>query len=166
MKGLSRKEIAMVADLEFNKKYYFKVDDIASHFDNRKQLINIIYTLRKKGRIIKLNKNKYFLVPIKARTGKWTDNPLIVADEISNGKEYFIGGWYAAYYWGLTDQIPMQVDIYTTRRQGKGKILNKRLVFHRTTRKRIEIAVIQKIENHDFRIISKEEAKKWMKSRK
>lgn len=167
MEGLSRKEIEIVADLEFRKRYYFTRDDIKHHFKDKKQMINIVYTLRKKGRIVNLNKNKYFLVPIKARTGKWTDNPLIITDEICDGRDYYIGGWYAASYWHLTDQIPMQVDIYTTRRQGKKKILNMRFVFHRATKKSIEKeSTIQKIEEHAFRILKKESAEQWMKPRR
>ena len=166
IKGLSKKEIKLVADLEFRKKYYFTVEDISKHFENQRQMTNIIYTLRKKGRIVKLNKTKYFLVPIKARTGKWVDNPIIIADEIFNGKNYYIGGWYAAHYWKLTEQIPMQIDIYTTKRQGKRTILNKRFVFHRTTVRSIQQAVTKKTENHTFKIISKRQARKWLKSRK
>jgi len=165
MKGLSKKEIKVVADLEFRKKYYFTTDDIKAHFDNKRQMVNTIYVLRKKERIIKLNRRKYFLVPIRARKGKWTDQPIIIADEICDGRDYYVGGWYAAHYWKLTDQIPMQVDIYTTRRQGKVKILNTRFVFHRTTAKRIKYAVVEKIKDHEFRIIRREMAKKWMKSR-
>jgi len=106
------------------------------------------------------------LVPIKARYGTWTDHPLIVANEIMDGEKYYIGGWYAAYYWKLTDQVPMQVDIYTTRRQGKTNILNTRFVFHRTTKKNIKKAVTKKIGEHNFRIMSKENSKKWMTGKK
>jgi len=167
MKGISKKEIEIVADLEFRKRYYFTRDNVKHHFQNKKQMINILYTLRKKGRIVNLNKNKYFLVPIKARTGKWTDNPLIITDEICDSKDYYISGWYAVHYWHMTDQIPMQVDIYTTRRQGKKKILNMRFVFHRTTKKNIEKkSTIQKIEGHAFRILKKESAEQWVKSRR
>ena len=166
MKGLSKKEIVVVSDLEFRKKYYFSLKDISRHFDDKKQMANSIYVLRKKGRIVKLNRNKFFLIPIKARTGKWTDNPLIVADEMLDGENYFIGGAYAAFYWKLSDQIPMQMDIFTTKRQGKKTLLNKKFVFHRTTKKKTGEAATQSIENHDFKIIGKEAAKKWLKSRK
>lgn len=165
MKGISNKEIQVISDLEFRKKYYFTRHDIEHHFENKRQMINTIYTLRKKGRIIKLNRDKYFLVPIKARTGKWTDNPIIIADEICDGKNYFIGGWCASHYWKLTDQIPMQVDIYTTRRQGKQKFLNIRFVFHRTTKRSIRKSVTQKIGNHSFKIMSLDDAKEWITSR-
>ena len=166
MKGLSKTEMLVVANLEFAGKYYFSREDIAQLFKNNRQMSNIVYTLRKKGRIHALNKNKYFLVPVKARTGKWVDNPLIIADEMLDGKGYYVGGWYAASYWRLTDQIPFQVDIYTTKRQGKVTIMNIRFIFHRTTKKNLNNAVLQKIENHQFWILDKEQTKKWMKSKR
>ena len=166
MKGLSKKEMQAVANLEFDGKYYFSRDDIAHLFKDKRQMINTLYTLHKKGRIHRLNKNRYFLVPIKARNGKWVDNPLIIADEMLNGKGYYVGGWYAANYWQLTDQIPFQVDIYTTKRQGKVTIMNTRFVFHRTTKKNLQKAVLQKIEEHPFRILDKEQTRKWLKSKR
>lgn len=166
MNGLSKKEIQVIADLEFRKKYYFRLEDITKHFENRKQMVNTIYTLKKKGRIFKLSKKKYFLVPIKARKGKWTDHPLIIADEMFEGKDYFVGGWYAVHYWALTDQVPMQVDIYNTKRQGKVKLLNNRFKFRRTTKKKIkEQSLVRKIGKHTFKILNKKQTKKWLKSR-
>ena len=167
MEGLSKKEIEIVSWLEFYKKYFFTAEDIDKFLKNKTQRYNTIKNLIKKKRIIKINRTKYYLVPIKARYGKWTDNPLIVVDEICNGKDYFIGGWYAAYYWKLTDQISMQVDVFTTKRQGKTNLLNSRFVFHRTTPQRIKMkSVVRKIGKHSFRILSKREAIKWMKSRR
>jgi predicted transcriptional regulator of viral defense system len=167
MKGLSKKEIEIVSDLEFNKKYYFTVDDIKNHFINKKQMINSIYNLRKKGRIVNLSRNKYYLVPIKARTGKWAEDDFILIDELFNSKDYFISNWAAANYWRLTEQIPMKFDVHTTKRQGKVKVLNTPIIFHRTTKKRIQSAsVIRKISDHEFRIMSKEKTRKWIKSRR
>jgi predicted transcriptional regulator of viral defense system len=163
MEHISKKEAEMMANLEFQNKYYFTREDIRKHFDNDRQLTNSIYRMRKKGRVLRLSKKKYFLVPMKARRGKWTDNPLIVLDEMFDGKNYVVGGWYAAWYWKLTDQVPMQIDVYTTKRQGEKKILNKRYVFHRTTKARTDRAVIEKVRDHPFRIITKEKAKQWLK---
>ncbi|MCK5107866.1 MAG: hypothetical protein KAQ83_04005 [Nanoarchaeota archaeon] len=166
MEGLSKKETEIISELEFKEKYFFIVDDINKFYKNKAQRYNIIKNLIKKQRIVKLNKNKYYLIPIKARTGKWTENSFIVADEIFNGKDYFIGGWSAANYWRLTDQIPMRVDIWTTKRQGRINILGIRFQFHRTTKKRIEESVIKKVGEHPFRIQNNEITKKWMKSRR
>lgn len=155
----------MVSYLEFKKKYYFTTGDIRKYFDNQKQMINIIYQLKKKGRIIKLNKEKYFLVPIKATSGKWTDHPFIIVDEIMNGKGYYIGGWSAANYWQLTEQVPMRIDVYTTKKPRKMNVLNTRIVFHKARKKAVDEAVTERIGEHNFRIKDKEKAKKWIKLR-
>ncbi len=166
MNGLSSREISMVSDLEFRGKYYFSFSDVEHHFVSRKQMFNTLYSLRKKGRVVKLNRHKFFLVPIKARAGKWVDNPLIVVDELFDGCNYFVGGFYAAFYWGLIDQIPFQVDVFTTKRQGVRTLFNKKFVFHRTTLKRISNSVVRQIEGHDFRVLSLEETKKWLSLKK
>lgn len=156
----------IISNLEFKKKNYFTREDIKKHFENRIQMKNTIHQLLKKGRIVKLNKTKYFLVPIKARTGKWSDDPFLIADEMFDGKGYFIGGWTAANYWRLTDQVPMKIEIWTTKRSGKIEILNTKFIFHKTTKRRVDEAVTDHIDKHEFKILSKENAKKWLKSRK
>ncbi|MBN2126986.1 MAG: hypothetical protein JW703_01175 [Candidatus Diapherotrites archaeon] len=164
--GLSKKEIEIISWLEFYEKYFFSINEINHFFRNKTQQYNSIKNLMKKKRIIKLNKTKYYLVPIKAKNGTWVERSFIIADEIFNGENYFIGGYAAANYWRATDQIPMQIDIYTTKRQGKKTVLNSRFVFHRTTEKNIkENSCIKKMENHSFRILKKKEAEKWMKLR-
>ena len=165
MDGLSKKEIEVISDLEFSKKYYFTRDDIKHHFKKRDQINHTIHKLISKKRIISLNRNKYYLIPIKAKTGKWIDDPFIQADEMFDGNNYFIGGWAAANYWGFTDQIPMKIELYTTKRQGHCKILSNEFIFKRTTKNRIERSVTEKIGEHQFNIESKEESKKWMDGR-
>lgn len=165
VKGISHKEIKIIAELEFNEKRYFKRGDIKHLFKNKKEMTNTIYNLAKKERIVTLNRNKYFLVPIKARLGKWTDEPFTIIDEVMDGKDYFIGGWAAANYHRLTDQIPFKYDVYTTRRQGEYNILGVKIIFHRTTKERIKKAVIKQLNNHYFYIMDKKEMKKWMKLR-
>lgn len=165
MTKLSDKAITVISDLEFREKHYFAKADIRAHFTSDKQLYDFIYNQRKNGRIIKLSKDKYFLVPIKARTRKWTDHPLIVADEMMGGEDYYVGGWYAAKQWRLTDQVPMQIDIYTTKRHGKTKVMNKRYVFHRIRPQALKRGVKKAVQGHPYSILSKEEAKKWYSRR-
>ena len=165
IRGLSKKEIEIVSWLEFDERYFFTSSDIDCFMDNRTQRYNVIRSLAKKGRIIKLNRSKYYLMPIKAKSGSWSENPFIIADEACNGRDYFIGGWAAANYWKLTEQVPMKIDAYTTRRQGELNALNTRITFHRTTKERLEKAVTRQVQGHPFRILSKREVKKWMKSR-
>ncbi|MDD4877670.1 MAG: hypothetical protein PHO02_01385 [Candidatus Nanoarchaeia archaeon] len=165
MRGLSSKEMEIVSWLEFYKKYFFSAKDIEQFSKSRMQRYNIIKGLIQKGRIVKLGKTRYCLVPVKAKSGKWAEHPFIIADEACGGKDYFIGGWAAANYWGLTEQIPMQTDVYTTRRQGVLEALSSRIVFHRTTKAKAERAVKKEISKHRFRIQPKKDSRKWMESR-
>ncbi len=165
IKSLSKKELEIISWLEFYQKYYFKIEDINKFFKNQTQRYNIIKNLIKKKRIVKLNKNKYYLIPIKARNGKWMEHPFVLADEIFDGENYFIGGWSAANYYRLTEQIPFWVEVFTTKRQGRKIILNTKFTFRRTTKKRIMMSIIRKVEKHSFRIMNLEVMKKWMKSK-
>jgi predicted transcriptional regulator of viral defense system len=165
IKPLSEKEVRIIAELEFNKKSYFTRKDIKHHFDSNSKLSYTIHRLISKNRIIKLNRDKYYLIPIKAKTGKWTDNSFIIADEMFNGKDYYIGGWTAANYHRLTDQIPMKIEVFTNKRNGIKKILTTTFIFKKTTQKRIDNSVIEKVRDHEFKILGKKETKEWLKSR-
>ena len=165
IKSLSQKEVEIIAWLEFYKKYFFSSKDIEHFFRDKSQRYNTIKSLLKKKRIVKLNNGKYYLIPIKARTGGWAEDPFILADEIFNGNDYFIGGWSAANYWKLTSQIPFSIEVFTTKRQGKKTILNTKFIFRRTTHEKIKKAVIKKINKHTFLIMNKRQMKKWMKLR-
>ncbi len=165
IKSLSQKEVEVIAWLEFEEKYFFTIQDIKQFFKDTKQRYNFIQRLMKKKRIVKLNRQKYYLIPIKAKSGSWVESSYIIADELCNGKDYFIGGWSAANYWRLTDQLPMRTDIYTTRRQGRIRILTSEYVFHRTKKERIKKATAQKIKGHSFYILNRNETKRWLKHR-
>ena len=166
MKGLSDKEMEIVSFLEFEKRYFFTRKDIASFLPSYNHMRHTLHKLIQKGRVISLNRNKYYLVPIKAKSGKWTENSFILIDEVMNGKDYFIGGWASANYWKLTEQIPMKIEVFTTKRQGIKKYLTTTIIFKRTTKERIENAIIERINNHPFRTANKEESKKWLTKRK
>ena len=163
MEGLSKREMEIVSWLEFYEKYFFSSSEIDRFAKSKTQRYSIIKNLLRKKRIVKLNRNKYYLITTRAKSGSWIEHPFIIADEACGGKDYCIGGWAAANYWHLTDQIPMQVDIYTPKRQGVLRVLNTRLVFHRTTKRRVNRVIVGRIGNHSFRIEKKEDAKKWLK---
>lgn len=165
MKGLSSKEMQVIAELEFNKKYFFSREDIKHNFNSESSMRHTIHKLLEKKRIISLNKNKYYLIPIKAKAGKWADDEFILADEIMNGKDYFIGGWSAANYWRLTKQIPTKIEVYSLKRSGQKTILNTQFIFRKTSSKKLKQVVTKKIKGHSFKILNKEESKKWLSKR-
>ncbi len=153
--GLSSKELEVISSLEFEEKYYFSRDDVKGFFKNINLLNFYLHNLMKKKRVIKLNRSRYFLVPIKAKKGFWAEHPFIIVDEIMGGSGYFIGGAYARYYWKLIEQIPREIDVFSTKRQGTKTIFNIKINFHRTSKDYLKNAVQQRIAGHSFFILSK-----------
>ena len=165
IKGLSQKEVKVIAWLEFYQKYFFTSNKIEQFFASKSILYNFIKRLAKKKRIAKINKNKYYLIPIKAKSGAWIPHEFIIVDEMCNSGEYYIGGWTSANYWKFTDQIPFTIEVFTTKKQGKINILNTNIYFHRVRKIDKSKYVIKKIAGHEFKILNKKESKKWLKSR-
>ena len=165
IKGLSAREVKIIAWLEFYQKYFFTSNEIAQFFGNKNTLYRGIQKLLAKKRIIKINQNKYYLVPIKAKSGAWAESDFILVDEICNSGEYFIGGWAAANYYHLTDQIPFWTDVFTLNRRGRKRILTSQITFHEIKKIDKSKYIIKKIKGHEFKILSKKESKKWMKSK-
>lgn len=165
IKGLSPREVKIIAWLEFYQKYFFTSKDIKHFFTNKGTLYKGIKKLVQKKRIIKINKNKYYLITIKAKSGAWTEHPFIIVDEICNSGEYYLGGWTSANYWKLTDQIPFTIEVFATNKQGKVNVLNTKIFFHRIRKIDKSKYVIKKMGGHEFKILNKKESKKWMRSK-
>ncbi len=160
-KSLSEKELSFISKLELKGNYFFTRKDIKDNFTSVNEMNVYLYRLKRKGRIIKLNKNKYFLIPIKAVNSKWSEHPFILIDEIMNGKDYCIVGKAAAYYWKLIDQIPREYEVYNTKRHEIIKIFNAKLHFRKRRIKNIPKGVKRRIYSHIFIIASKNLAKRW-----
>ena len=163
MKSLSGKELEIISYLEFNKKYFFTRNDIKNFFKNENLMNYYINRLKSKKRILKLNKEKYYLIPIKAKGGYWSEHPLIAVDEVMNSRDYYIGSIYAKYYWKFIEQIPMQIDVYSTRKQGVMNIFGIRIKFRRIRKINKSDYVTKKIQGHKFNIATKKLTKKWIK---
>ena len=161
MKGISSKEIEVISYLELEDKLFFKREDIKKFFKNDNEMNVYIHRLIKKQRILKLNKTKYYLIPVKAYENKWSEHPFIIIDEIFNSKNYYIGGMASAYFYKLIDQIPKQIIVYCKNRQGTQKIFDIIIAYKR--RKEVKRYVTKKLRNHSFNIEPKNIAKKWLK---
>jgi len=166
MNGLSDKEIRVISFLELNRKSFFTRGDIKKFFKNQNEMTVYIHRLKKKRRIIKINQKKYYLIPVKAYGGHWSEHPFIIIDEIFDGKNYFIGGVAAAHYWGLIEQIPSKIEAYNTKKQGVKKIFNFTILFRRIRSNSMKNFTKKFIKNHQFLIANKKKVKLWMKLRK
>jgi predicted transcriptional regulator of viral defense system len=160
--SLSEKELRFISELELERKYFFTIDDIIGFFKSREELRVYIHRLRKKGRIIKLNKKKFYLIPIRAVGNNWSEHAFIIIDEMMNGRDYAVVGAAAANYWGLSEQMPFAYDVWNTKRHGQISIMGTEIRFRKHKKKELPKAVEQEISGHKFRIVAKEEAKKWI----
>lgn len=161
-KGLSEKELKLISRLELKQKYFFVREDIRSNFTSENEMNVYLHRLKRKKRIIKLNKSKYFLIPIKAVNSNWSEHPIILIDEIMNNKDYCIVGKAAAYYWKLIDQIPIEYEVYNTKKHETITIFHIRINFKKRRRKNFPKNEKRAIYSHKFIIATKEEAKKWI----
>jgi len=74
----------------------------------------------KKGWLSRVHRGLYVPVPLESRTADIPlEDPWLVADRIYN--PCYIGGWSAAEYWDLTEQIFRTVVVMTTQRPRKRK---------------------------------------------
>jgi predicted transcriptional regulator of viral defense system len=161
MKGLSGKEIEVVSWLELEQKRFFTRKDIGKFFRSRQEMSVYLHILKKKKRVVRINKSKYYLVPIQAYRNYWTEHPYIIVDEMFNGKNYYIGGISAANYWHLTEQIPIRIDVYCTNKQGTKTIFNAVISFKRQRKISRKDYVGRFIKEHPFNIATKRKSKKW-----
>ncbi len=80
----------------------------------------ILSRLEKKGRIERVEKGKYIIIPLGAEKGKYTLHEFVIGAMLV--KPYSVAYWSALHYYGLTEQIPMTVFIQTTARKKRQKL--------------------------------------------
>jgi len=87
---------------------------------DRNVLRVILSRLEKKGRIERIEKGKYMVIPLGARKGEYTINEFVIGSLLVNPSA--ISYWSALNYYGLTEQIPTTVFVQTTSRKKKQKL--------------------------------------------
>lgn len=97
---------------------------------SRLQAWKLSSRLVRKKRLIRLKRGIYLFAPMKAgRKGLWTENALVSVSRLMEGKDYYVGFWTALNHYGLTEQIPITVQVVTTSRQRAFEALQTRFEF-------------------------------------
>lgn len=157
--SLSEKETEVVSYLELEGKRFFVRGDVERFFGSRNVMNFYFHRLMKKGRIVKINREKYYLVPMQAFHGKWSEHPFVVADEMCNGRGYCIGAKSAAHYWGLIEQIPAETEVFSTNRQGRKEFFGFTIRFRRVRKLPSHVKI--SVQGHAVLMATKEESRKW-----
>jgi len=110
-------EAELVFSLEREDVTLFTVEDAAEILKASDEALRVVlWRLASKGRIQRVKRGHYLLVP--ARAGyetRWSEHIFSFIEEILN--EYYVGYWTALSHWGMTEQIPRTVFIATTKRR-------------------------------------------------
>jgi predicted transcriptional regulator of viral defense system len=159
LRGISGKELEAISFLELEGKRFFSRADVKRFFGSPGEMAVYIHRLARKGRVVKISRDRYYLVPIQAYQGKWSEHPYIVIDEMFGGKGYAIGGKSAANYWGFVEQIPSAIDVFSQTRQGRKEMFGFTIRFRRV--RNIPRSTTGKVKGHQFIIAAKGVSKKW-----
>lgn len=118
-------------------------------------IANVIFRLKRKKRIMEIEKGKYTLNPARAGIeGHWSEDIFLVVDSLLD--DYYIGFQSALYYWNLTEQIPYQVLVATTKRKRHVKFNSQQIRFITISKKRFFGFIQVRNNDHSFEISSLE----------
>ncbi len=155
-KGLSKDEIYLISRAEFENQRIITRDFTLKLFKNVIKTNNILSNLKRKGRLLQIERGKYFIVPIKAPNQLWTPNEFITAKYWMGGIPYYIGYFTMYNYWGFTEQIPQIIYILNTQKSINKTIGNIRFKAVKISEKKYYGIKKIKIEDEEVNISDKE----------
>ncbi|MCX9082926.1 MAG: type IV toxin-antitoxin system AbiEi family antitoxin domain-containing protein [Candidatus Methanoperedens sp.] len=153
---LGTNELKLLFTLEEENKSIFSITDAKRILKTSTPSVwNVIYRLKKKGRIEEIEKGKYLLIPARAGYGgSWSEVPYLLVPNIIS--TYYIGFWTALNYWGMTEQVPNVVFVATTRRKKDVEFGDTRYEFVTLMKKRFFGYVEENTASGTFNISSRE----------
>ena len=96
----------------------FAVNEVINKLKIPREVLWVLLSrLEKLGRIERIEKGKYMIIPLGAEKGKYTLNEFTLGSIVIN--PCIIAYWSALHHHGLTEQIPLTVFIQTTSRKKK-----------------------------------------------
>ena len=107
----------LLLDLESSRRNVFLTEDAAKVLGAPKAAVNgLLHRLVKKGRIYRVERGKYAIVPAGAGTrGAWMELPEVIGWRLAEPS--YIGFAAALFYWDMTEQKPAVTQVVTTRRK-------------------------------------------------
>ena len=107
----------LLLDLESSKRNMFLTGDAVKVLGAPKTAVNgLLHRLVKKGRVYRVERGKYALVPAEAGTaGVWMELPEVIGWRLVEPS--YIGFAEALFYWDMTEQKPGVTHVVTTKRK-------------------------------------------------
>ena len=153
---LGANELKLLFTIEEESKSIFTIQDAKRILGTSPSSVwNVIYRLKKKGRIEEIEKGKYLLIPARAGyEGSWSEVPYFIVPNIID--IYYISFWTALNYWGMTEQVPRVIFVATTQRKRDLEYQDTRFEFVTLSKKKFFGFMEENIKKASFNISSKE----------
>jgi predicted transcriptional regulator of viral defense system len=153
---LGSNELKLLFTLEEEDKMVFATSDVHRILQTSDSSVkNVLYRLKKKGRIAEIERGKYLLVPAKAGyLGSWSEVPFVIVSSLIN--PYYIGFWSALNYWKMTEQVPRTVFVATTKRKKNLEYGQTKFEFVTLSKDKFFGFVEQEIADSKFLVSSRE----------
>lgn len=114
--NLSKDEIYLISRAEFEKQKLITTAYTRGLYNRKNKASKVLASLLRKKRLIRIEKGKYILIPIKAPGQQWLPNEFVVAALWMGKTPYYIGYFTMYHYWGFTDQVPQTIYVLNTKK--------------------------------------------------
>jgi len=157
IKRFGEREIKLLLALEQKKGFIFTFGDAKKILGTSEASAkNVLKRLKKKRRIIPLQKGTYLFAPLRSgREGLWSAHAFAAVPFLVKTSGYYVGFVSAMNYWGMTEQIPYTVNVALRRQKKKLRALQAEFVF--VKKKALGDFVQDEIEGVKINISSKEQ---------
>jgi len=154
--NLSKDQLYLISRAEFEKQKLITTQFVQKLFPDRNKAYKMVVYLTRKGRLIKIEKGKYLLVPIKAPNQQWMPNEFVVAALWMKEIPYYIGYYTMYHYWGFIDQIPRTIFVLNTAKSSRRMICGLRYDAVKIDKKKYYGVKKIKIDEEEVSISDKE----------
>jgi len=155
-RSLSDAEAKVLTDLSYSGRRIFAAKELLSTGQNAKNLLD---RLARKGWIIRLKNGVYLVVPLEAGYGgarDWTLHGFALASAVA--KDYYISYMSALNYWGMTDRVPAEVLVATTKPQRTRKVIDTTIRFVSIDRRKMFGFETEVVDGFKVAVASREKA--------
>ncbi|MDO8553866.1 MAG: type IV toxin-antitoxin system AbiEi family antitoxin [Candidatus Micrarchaeota archaeon] len=131
IKRFGEMELKLLFYLEQRESFIFSFKDAKNVLQSSDASVkNVIKRLRKKNRIICLQKGTYLFAPLRSgEKGLWSEHAFVIVPALVKTENYYIGFISAMNYWGMTEQIPRTVYVALKRQKKVLEAVQTKFIF-------------------------------------
>ena len=151
--ALSSRDSELIASLERERRTVVTLDELAARF-GRPAAYEIVRSLVAKGVLHRVDRGLYRAQPMRSLGRRHAVSAPVTAAHILRAQPYYLGGWWAWSFHGLTEQAhTSRLDAFVTRWRAPRRVENARLFFHRVATDQLSYGIVStNIEGSEVRV--------------